>query len=674
MKNTMQKLAFLLMVFILFVTVPYTTKASTNDDITGHWHEKELREMIDKKVIGGYGNGIYKPDGQVTRGQFAAIIARTLNLEEPAEGIVFTDLHENSGVVKEVIAAAGAGIVTGYEDDTFKPADLISRQHMAVIVERALNYMKMDDKTNTLNFADTASILKAYRPAVSNTVNYKIFSGSQMNNGVYFRPEDNATRGDAAAVMSRFLNAVENEEVVPPGSDKPTPPEDKPTPPVDKPTPPVDKPSPTFNTESIQADGSTKVIAKYDSYEKAHAALKTDQVLTYDEAIIKMPSGIVISKPTVTSGLTNIYTTSDLRTAETYVTQDTELEYVNSTDKYVQIKLAGKSGFIKHENAILKPWKAVKERSYYSVSNGSLNHHIYSNKSGKYSVVNGTGKAPQDMVAGQKYFSWDGINYYHSTTSKKVTGYPYFQYLPARSTTNYTAEEIDTYIMKMLKSLETSNPNNATYKNASKKSKLIGLGKYLKKIEKEQKVNAMLVLSLAQHESAYGLSARAQDFNNLFGLRVFDDNPDDYHFKTVEASVDKLMVDYFNKNYIPPNAPYANGAVFGNKAMGFNMKYASDPYWGEKAAGHWYRADKMMGGKDLAKAYKVGLTTSTGLNARTGSGTTNKAVFTYSKANLPVIIVENVNPKPWIKIVSDHVSYNELYVSGDYMKEIPLIK
>lgn len=666
MKNISKQAIFLLATLLFIALAPIATSAQKTDDITGHHHEVELREMIKKEIMGGYGNGNYKPNGQITRGQFAAIITRALHLQAPHEGVTFADVTEKSGVMDEVIAAAGATIITGYPDGTFKPSANISRQHMAVIIKRALDYMDMEDKESKLDFTDTSLILKDYHAAVSNTVNYKIFAGSKINGGVYFRPSDNATRGDAAAVMSRFLSAVEKDEVVPPVH--------KPAPPVDKPTPPpVAKPEPTFNTESIQADGSTKIIAKHKSYDAAQATLKNEQVITYGDSIIKMPGGIVISKPTVASSLTNIYTKQDLRTAETYVSADTELEYVGSTDKYVEIKVAGKKGFIKHENAILKPWKAVKERSYYTVSNGSLHHHIYSNTTGKYAVVNEAGKAPSFMKAGEKYYSWNGITFTRTNGSVAGTGYQYFQYLPARSTTNYTAEEIDAYIVKNLLNLEKMNPNNKTYKDASMRSKLLGLGSYLKQMEKEYKVNAMLILALAQHESAYGLSVRALDYNNLFGIRVFDDNPDDLHFKTVEDSIDTLMTDYFNKNYIPPNAAFANGAVFGNKAMGFNMKYASDPYWGEKAAGHWYRADKMMGGKDAAKAYRVGLTTEA-LNVRTGPGTSNKAVYRYNKGLTPVIIVGEVKPSPWIKVISDAMNYDELYVSGDFVKEIPMVK
>ncbi|WP_438315809.1 S-layer homology domain-containing protein [Sporosarcina sp. FA9] len=644
---------------VLVLMLPILASANAKDDITGHHHEKELRLIIDKKIMNGYGNGIYKPDGQVTRGQFAVIMTRALNLEVPHEGVVFSDVTEETGVVEGVLAAAGANLITGYPDGTFKPTAKISRQHMAVIVKRALDHMAMEDKTTPLTFTDNNKILEEYHSAISNTVNYKIFNGSKMQDGVYFRPLDNATRGDAAAVISRFLTAVGKvEEEIPP---------------VEPEIPDVPEiPVLTYDTASIQENGSTIVSKSYKTYEQALAALKSGDVIQYGDSIIKMPGGIVVTKPTLASSLTHIYPTKSLTNVETYVTTDIELEYVSSTDTYVEIAIAGKKGFIKHENSNLKPWKAVKERSYYSVSKDVLTHHIYLNSTGKY-VSYQAGKAPSTMKAGERYYSWDGINFKSANGVNIGAHYQYFQYLPARSASQYTAEEIDAYTIKLLETLKKDNPNNEIYTDAVEKSKLVGLGSYLKKVEEEKNVNAMLILALAQHESAYGLSANSQEFNNLFGLKIYDDRPASDHFVSVEENIDELLKSYFNKNYIPPNAPHANGAVFGNKAMGFNVKYASDPYWGAKAAGHMYRMDKMMGGRELSNPYKVGLTTEA-LNVRFAPNTDIQRAFRYDKTGLPVLILESAEISPWLKIASDSLEYSELFVHGDYVREIPTVK
>ena len=151
------------------------------------------------------------------------------------------------------------------------------------------------------------------------------------------------------------------------------------------------------------------------------------------------------------------------------------------------------------------------------------------------------------------------------------------------------------------------------------------------------------------------------------------DRPVKEHFISVEENIDELLKSFLNLNYIPPNAGYANGAVFGNKAMGFNVRYASDPYWGAKAAGHLYRMDKMMGGRELSNPHKVGLTTEP-LNVREWAGTENKTAYRYNKTGIPVIIIEPAELSPWLKIVSDSIEYDELFVHGDYVREIPTVK
>lgn len=635
-----------LLILGLFIAAP---PASAEDDITGHWHEDDMRYLIEKGVLKGDGSG-YHPNNPITRGQFAALVARALNLQPPTQGTYFTDLDEKSGVLNEVLAASNAGIVTGYEDGTFKPYEQISRQHMAVMAGRALGYLKITGEGESVTFKDQATIYPAYAQAIEQTVKLGIFKGSEREDGVYFRPLDTSTRGEAAAVVARLMKTAEQQEQEP----QPEP-----------------EPEIKYATATVDSNGNKKVNKRFDTFDQATAAMGNGQVVLLGDVIVNMHYGIVVTKPTASSSLTNIYEKSDLKSAFTYVTSDTELEYLEATADYVKVKVAGRSGYIKHANADLKTWDMLKGRSYYTVNaSGDLVHHIYSNRNGsEASYV--MGKAPASMKQGQKYLSWDQIHFMNWSGQPVQTFYNYFQFLPARTQTVYTAAEIDAYIVEMLKGLEAAYPNNATYKDASKRSKLIGIGEVLKKVEREKNVNALMVLALAQHESNYGLSTRALEFNNLFGLRVYDDNPANDHFETVEENINELMDQFFNKNYIPPNAPYANGPIFGTKATGFNMRYASDPYWGAKAAGHMYRADKVMGGRDFGR-YTIGLTLSTGLNARTSPVIGNNIAFTYEKAGVPVAILGS-DKKPdrtWYRVVSDDKALEEVYLAGEHVRVV----
>lgn len=427
-----------------------------------------------------------------------------------------------------------------------------------------------------------------------------------------------------------------------------------------------------YDIVNIASNGSTSLVKSYDSFENALINMKTNQAIQYKGTLIKMPSGMVVTKPTSSSVLTNIYSDKLLTKPVTYVISNTELLYVDSTDSYVEVNVAGKNMFISQENSNLIPENALAGRSYYSISNGELVHSIYSTSSKTYSSYQ-IGVAPSFMTSGQRYYSVDGSHFTNTSGQELGISYPYFEYLSARSKTNYTAEEIDAYILSMLQKLEMDFPSNLQYQLASQKSKLIGLGTYLKQLEETQHINSLFILAIAQHESAYGLSSRAQQYNNLFGLYVSDNNPLAMNFLSVEQNINELINAFLNKNYLPPNAGYANGSVFGNKSIGINMKYASDPYWGAKAAGHMYRIDKMMGGKDSITKYKLGITNTAGLNVRTGPGTNYTAAYRYTNTGMPITIIDdNLSESDWIKVLSDSKDYEDLYIHRDYIQEIPV--
>lgn len=431
----------------------------------------------------------------------------------------------------------------------------------------------------------------------------------------------------------------------------------------------IEKPV-TYNVVNLQQDGTTSIVKSYYTYADALNNLQTGQAIQYKDALIKIPGGMVVTKATSGSTLTIIYADKQLTKQITYVPSNTELLYVDSTETYVEVNVAGTISYIKHANSNIIPWIALKGRSYYSISNGNLVHSIYSPSARTYSAYQ-VGNAPGFMIPGQQYYSSDGANFTDASGQAIGSSYPYFQFLSARTKTSYSAEEIDVYIVSMLQKLEMENPYNSLYKQASQKSKLVGLGTFLKNMEQKHNINALFILALAQHESAYGLSDRAQQYNNLFGLYVTDNNPQAKYFVTVEKNVEELILAFLNKNYIPPNATYANGAVFGNKSIGFNVKYASDPYWGAKAAGHLYRIDKMMGGKDSIQPYKLGITTTSGLNVRTGPGTNHPIAYKYTKSNLPITILYNsLQGTEWMKVLSDSASYEELYIHKDYIQEL----
>ncbi|WP_198508001.1 S-layer homology domain-containing protein [Bacillus sp. FJAT-42315] len=661
----MQK-KFFAVVMSLVLLFPFLSPLNAKaDDISGITLEKELRAMVEAGVIQGYGDGIYKPNEKVTRGEFATFIARALKLPEGAP--TFPDVPSSSSLAYGVNAAAAAKIVNGYSDGKFNPQLSITRKDMALMISNALDYLKVDVTYNESSFSDITGLSTAHKNAINKSVTLKIISGYNEHT---FGPNDQATRAHAAAFIYRMLQAVENLD----GGGTP-PPEPKP------------EPVKPYQVANIDSAGTlTYALTSYDSFEEAKRAMTSqgNELVTFNQKIIYMKenSGLVYAKPK-SAATVNLYTDSLFKTAKTYVSSSatygtTELKYVTSTDQYVQVNLGGEDYYMKPSDALLVPFEGAKGRSYYKNVNGELYHYLYNYDTTKYASYN-AGVAPSFMSSNEKYYSFDNGNFYNEQGNKVGTAYQYFQFLSARTTSNYTAAELDNYILKVLAEKEAT--GSASYKEATKKSKLIGLGATLKKVEAEKRINALMILAMANHESNYGMSQHAQTNNNLFGIAVYDSTPDQgATFASPAESVYALADLFLNANtdwrggYLVPNTWRSYGSAPGTKANGINVKYASDAWWGSKVGGHMYRIDKALGSKDFNK-YQLGQTNTEGLNVRV---TPNGDIqYQYKLKGMPVAYLGSTTASAgttWQKIISDDLQYQEGYVSFRYLTTLPIAK
>ncbi len=214
--------------------------------------------------------------------------------------------------------------------------------------------------------------------------------------------------------------------------------------------------------------------------------------------------------------------------------------------------------YVKHEDVTLIPNSAAKGQSYYKADEQGLWHSIYHHHSGKYDAPYLIGKKPDFLKNGVKYYSTDGAKFSDANGTFIDESYAYFQYVSPRVPTSYSAAELDQYIAKELEAKEKS--GNQKYANATTKSPLKGLGATLKTIEQEKNINALFILSLAIHESDYGMSCHAQNYNNLFGLYVTDSNDtcstnvdtsSKKYFKSIEENI-TAFVTRLNTEYLDP--------------------------------------------------------------------------------------------------------------------------
>ncbi len=121
-------------------------EATFNDVPTDHWAYKHVEYAVDRNVVAGYDDGLYRPDRTVDRGQMAVFISRAAaggdeNVPDGPPEATFDDVPTDHWAYKYVEYCASQGIVQGYDPVTYRPLDPVTRDQMAVYIARAFDLL-----------------------------------------------------------------------------------------------------------------------------------------------------------------------------------------------------------------------------------------------------------------------------------------------------------------------------------------------------------------------------------------------------------------------------------------------------------------------------------------------------------------------------------------------------
>lgn len=167
-------------------------------DVKNHWAKADIEKMATEGIVGGFLDGTFKPEGKITRAEFAKIICKVLNLGETS-GDKFIDVGEKAWFAPFVYAANEHGLINGVAENLFAPDENITREDATVILYRLLakEGVAFDAKAS---FADSEFISDYARDAVAYLAADGIIKGS---NGA-FNPKNNLTRAEAVTLISRI--------------------------------------------------------------------------------------------------------------------------------------------------------------------------------------------------------------------------------------------------------------------------------------------------------------------------------------------------------------------------------------------------------------------------------------------------------------------------------------
>ena len=171
-----------------------------NDMAQADWAAEAVETLWSAGIVNKKGDGIFAPNTNITRGDFAMFLIRTMGLTDKGKATQFADVDPNAEYAAEVLIGKNLGIFKGSGNSSFEPETQISRQDMMTMCARAL---KLTGGVDLGRFTDNSLIADYARDSIAAMVKQEIVKGNPDGT---VNPLGNTTRAEAAVIMERILN------------------------------------------------------------------------------------------------------------------------------------------------------------------------------------------------------------------------------------------------------------------------------------------------------------------------------------------------------------------------------------------------------------------------------------------------------------------------------------
>ncbi len=205
-------------------------------DTRGHWAEDIINSLTDKGILHGVSDTEFNPDGTVTRAEFFKMALGAAGIEDvpyrSGECLDVTASDWFGGCIQsaldkglipeEMIGEFAASVVEdsggtrAHYSGYFAGNKPIVREEMAYISQSVYQYWLDSDTLDTMNgitdlpFSDLNSISRWAFKGVQYAYSQDFVSG--MGDGT-FCPQQTATRAQAATIIMKMLDKIEQKEV-----------------------------------------------------------------------------------------------------------------------------------------------------------------------------------------------------------------------------------------------------------------------------------------------------------------------------------------------------------------------------------------------------------------------------------------------------------------------------
>lgn len=205
-----RKFKYVLIMNVILIMLTSVIYAATFSDLSKeHWAYNNIMNLVEQKVINGYTDGTYKPEKEVTRGEFFKLIMTALY--EGNEYFEVNKINFGHWASPYVIEATMQGyMMNGASIDGLD--NYITRKEMVHILARVCikNNIKSKVFKEIIEFSDTNDLDNETITYIDYVVMNGLING--YTDGT-FKASKTMTRAEVATVINRFISLRDNGEV-----------------------------------------------------------------------------------------------------------------------------------------------------------------------------------------------------------------------------------------------------------------------------------------------------------------------------------------------------------------------------------------------------------------------------------------------------------------------------
>ena len=191
----MQKFYIALLSTLLFINVNIVFAFT---DTSNHWAEQDIQKLSSYGIVTGYQDGSFKPNNNLTRAELVTIINRILNNTTQNTRYV-PDINNKNWYYAEIRKGIESGFITGDSDGNVHPESLITREEAVVMLQRA--FVPLDNENMVIKYSDFSDASSWAKESLSTFITRKYISGYNDNT---IKPKANITRAEVVKIITRI--------------------------------------------------------------------------------------------------------------------------------------------------------------------------------------------------------------------------------------------------------------------------------------------------------------------------------------------------------------------------------------------------------------------------------------------------------------------------------------